>query len=102
MRRSQLEHAIRTACQIVEAPAVIVVGSQAILGTYGEEELPVEATMSMEVDVLPIADDDDEVIRLGDLIEGWRVSSRPSKVPTASARSVRRTATSLVPSWTPG
>jgi hypothetical protein len=70
MRRSQLEHAIRIACQIIEAPAVIVVGSQAILGTYSEEDLPTEATMSMEVDVIPIADDEDEVIRLGDLIEG--------------------------------
>lgn len=70
MRRDQLEHAIRTACQIVGAPEVIIVGSQAILGSYGEEDLPAEATMSMEIDVLPIADDNDEVIRLGDLIEG--------------------------------
>jgi len=57
MRRDQLEHAIRTACQIIEQPAVIVVGSQAILGTYREDELPAEATMSVEVDILPIADD---------------------------------------------
>jgi hypothetical protein len=33
MRRDQLEHAIRTACQIIDQQAVIVVGSQAILGT---------------------------------------------------------------------
>ncbi len=70
MRRDQLEHAIRTACQIVEAAEVIVVGSQAILGTYREEDLPAEATMSMEVDVLPIAASEAETIRLGDLIEG--------------------------------
>ncbi len=70
MRRAQLEHAIRTACQIIDASEVIVVGSQAILGTYREEDLPVEATMSMEVDVVPIADDNDEVVRLGDQIEG--------------------------------
>lgn len=69
MRRAQLEHAIRTACQIIEAPAVIVVGSQAILGTFPEEALPAEATMSLEVDVLPIADDDAEAVRLGDMIE---------------------------------
>lgn len=56
--------------QIIEAPAVIVVGSQAILGTYSEADLPAEATMSMEIDILPIADDKEEVIRLGDLIEG--------------------------------
>ena len=36
MRRDQLEHAIRTACQIIEQPAVVVVGSQAILGTFTE------------------------------------------------------------------
>lgn len=29
MRRDQLEHAIRTACQIIGQPAVVVVGSHA-------------------------------------------------------------------------
>jgi len=70
MRRDQLEHAIRTACQIIGQPAVIVVGSQSILGTYREEDLPAEATMSVEVDILPIADDNAETARLADLIEG--------------------------------
>lgn len=70
MRRDQLEHAIRAACQIIQQPAVIVVGSQAILGTYREEELPPEATMSIEVDVLPMGEDNDEIARLADLIEG--------------------------------
>jgi len=70
MRRDQLEHAIRTACQIIGAPAVIVVGSQSILGTYREEDLPAGATMSVEVDILPIADDNAETARLADLIEG--------------------------------
>jgi hypothetical protein len=70
MRRDQLEHAIRAACQIIGHPAVIVVGSQAILGTFREDELPADATMSLEVDVLPIASDDDEVARLADVIEG--------------------------------
>ena len=32
MRRAQLEHAIRTACQIVQQPAVIVVGSRGAIG----------------------------------------------------------------------
>jgi hypothetical protein len=41
MRRDQLEHAIRTACQIIQRPEVIVVGSQAILGTHDDEsQLP--------------------------------------------------------------
>jgi hypothetical protein len=70
MRRDQLEHAIRTACQIIDASEVIVVGSQAILGTYGEDQLPAAATMSVEVDVLPMADTDVETERLADAIEG--------------------------------
>ena len=70
MRRDQLEHAIRTACQIIDVREVIVVGSQAILGTYSEEDLPEDATVSMEVDILPMADDNEEVIRLSDEIEG--------------------------------
>lgn len=70
MRRDQLEHAIRTACQIIQQPEVIVVGSQAILGTYDESQLPAAATMSIEVDILPIADSPNETARLADLIEG--------------------------------
>ncbi len=70
MRRDQLEHAIRTACQIIHQSEVIVVGSQAILGTYDESQLPAAATMSVEVDILPIADSNDETARLADLIEG--------------------------------
>ncbi len=70
MRRDQLEHAIRTACQIIEHPEVIIVGSQAILGTYDESQLPAAATMSIEVDILPIADTNAETARLADLIEG--------------------------------
>jgi hypothetical protein len=37
MRRDQLEHAIRAACQIAGLTEVIIVGSQAILGTYTED-----------------------------------------------------------------
>jgi hypothetical protein len=70
MRRDQLEHAIRTACQIIGRPEVIVVGSQSILGTFREDELPAAATMSVEIDILPIADGNAEIKRLADLIEG--------------------------------
>jgi hypothetical protein len=70
MRRDQLEHAIRTACQIIDRREVIVVGSQAILGTYDENELPAAATMSVEIDILPIAADEAETVQLADLIEG--------------------------------
>jgi hypothetical protein len=70
MRRDQLQQAIRTACQIIQEPEAIVVGSQAILGEYDESQLPPAATMSIEVDILPIADSNDETARLADLIEG--------------------------------
>ena len=70
MKRSQLEHAIRTSCQIIRQQEVIVVGSQAILGTYDENQLPAEATMSLECDILPIASSNEETARLADAIEG--------------------------------
>jgi hypothetical protein len=85
MRRNQLEHAIRTACQIIHQSEVIVVGSQAILGTYDESQLPAAATMSIEVDILPMAETNDETARLADLIEGVAASSRRSRNSTASA-----------------
>ncbi len=49
---------------------MIIVGSQAILGTFHEQELPAQATMSTEIDILPIADDNAETARLADPIEG--------------------------------
>ena len=70
MRRDQLEHAVRTACQIIGQSAVVVVGSQSILGSFVEDDLPPEATMSVEIDILPLVDDRDETARLADLIEG--------------------------------
>lgn len=60
MLRSELEHAIRAATDIVRAPAVIVIGSQSILGSFTEDELPEEATLSDEVDIAPMNDDDAE------------------------------------------
>lgn len=49
---------------------MIVVGSQAILGTHTEDELPAAATMAVEVDILPIANNNEETAQLADLIEG--------------------------------
>lgn len=45
MRRDQLEHATRTARQAIDHPAVIVVGSQSILGSFDETKLPAEAAV---------------------------------------------------------
>jgi hypothetical protein len=70
MRRDQLEHAIRTACQIIGHDAVVIVGSESILGSFSEIELPAEATMSAEIDILPLGSDGGDTARLADLIEG--------------------------------
>ena len=109
MRRDQLEHAIRAACQIIGRSEVIVVGSQAILGTYDESRLPPEATMSIEVDILPMADSDDETQRLADVLEGVAGELSPFEqlhgfsidgvdLKTAVLSPGRRTATSS-PHW---
>lgn len=100
MRRDQLEHAIRTACQIIGKPAVIVVGSQAILDTFREEQLPAAATMSAEIDILPIADDNDETSRLADIIEGVAGEFSPfEELHGFSIDGVDLTTSALPASW---
>lgn len=59
MNRSQLAYILRTACQIAGDPNALVIGSQAILGTHDDAELPEEATRSIEADVA-FWDDPDE------------------------------------------
>ena len=60
MRRSELEHAIRASTDIIRTDKVIVIGSQSILASFTEDELPDEATRSLEVDIAPMNDDDAE------------------------------------------
>lgn len=60
MRRDQLEHAIRAATEILAQDKVIIIGSQAILGSFDEDQLPERATASVEVDVVPLQDDEAE------------------------------------------
>lgn len=76
MRRDQLEHAIRTACQIIGQPEGVIVGPQSILGSFAEDQLPTEATMLVEVDILPIVEDGDEVT----------AARRPAAAASASDR----------------
>lgn len=49
MNREQVAEVLRAASQLVD-DRPLVMGSQAILGTYEEDVLPPSATMSMEVD----------------------------------------------------
>ncbi len=69
MNRQQLWHAIRAACEIAGIDSVIIVGSQSILGSYSEEELPDATTASREIDILPDVESD-RVEFLADVIEG--------------------------------
>ncbi|MEX5297493.1 DUF6036 family nucleotidyltransferase [Kocuria sp. CPCC 205292] len=66
MHRYQLEHAIRAACSIIRRDQVIIVGSQSILGSFHEDDLPDQATMSTEIDILPMDDDPQTVLDLSD------------------------------------
>ncbi len=58
MNRAQLEHVLRAAATIVDDPDLLVIGSQAILGAFADDRLPVEATTSIEAD-LAFFDDPD-------------------------------------------
>jgi predicted NBD/HSP70 family sugar kinase len=59
VNREQLAHVLRAVSSILADRKILVIGSQSILATYDEEELPVEATASVEVD-RAFFDDDDE------------------------------------------
>ncbi len=58
MKRAQLEHVLRAASRITGERDVIVLGSQSVLGSAPEDELPDEAVTSIEVD-LSFLDDPD-------------------------------------------
>lgn len=58
MNRTQLAHVLRSASRIAGDSEVLVVGSQAILGVRDEDELPAEATASMEADIAFLDDID--------------------------------------------
>ena len=60
MNRAELNKAIIYATEIVRQDEVYIIGSQSILGSFDEEELPADVTLSNEVDIAPVADDPDE------------------------------------------
>jgi hypothetical protein len=59
VNREELEHVLRAAGEVVNAPHFIVIGSQSVLGSFPEDRLPYQATRSIEVDIV-VADDPDE------------------------------------------
>lgn len=62
MTREEFEEAIRHATRVTRQREVLIIGSQAILGSYDEAQLPERATLSEEVDIAPITDDEDSTL----------------------------------------
>lgn len=60
MNREQLRHVLRAATDIVKDADILIIGSQAILASSDELELPLEATRSVEVDLAFFDDPDEE------------------------------------------
>lgn len=58
MDRQQLAHLLRAACKVADDEDVLVLGSQSILGTYDEDDLPPQATASIEADLAFLNDPD--------------------------------------------
>lgn len=60
MRRAELEHMLRSTGRIIVDRNVLIIGSQPVLGTISKDDLPLEVTASMEVDVAFFDDPDDQ------------------------------------------
>ena len=67
MNRRQLEHLLVVASRIAQRDDVVVIGSQAILGSYDESELPIDVTISREAD---FAFWDDAAETISDRVDG--------------------------------
>ena len=67
MTREELAHILRAAAQIANDKDILVIGSQSILGTYSEHDLPPAAYGSIEADIA-FFDDPDE--RKADQVDG--------------------------------
>ncbi len=67
MKRFQLAHILRSACQITGDPNILVIGSQSILGKFSHVALPDEAWLSVEADI-SFFDDPEEA--KADLVDG--------------------------------
>lgn len=67
MNREQLAHVLLASSRIAGDPRILVIGSQAILGTFDEDLLPATATASREVDIAFL---DDPGSVKADLVDG--------------------------------
>lgn len=60
MRREELAHILRSVASITEDPDILIIGSQAILASYPEQDLPERAWLSIEADVTFFDDPDED------------------------------------------
>lgn len=60
MNRIQLEHIIRASCGNADTDAIVIVGSQALLGSF--PDAPERMLVSMEADVFPLANPEDAIL----------------------------------------
>lgn len=67
VNRAQLSHVLHLASRVADDPEIIVIGSQSILGSFEEADLPIGVMISNEAD-LAFSSDTDE--RKSDLIDG--------------------------------
>ena len=67
MTREELAHVLRAASQIAKDNDIVVLGSQSILGSFEDDALPEEATLSIEADIAFIEDVDETK---SDLVDG--------------------------------
>lgn len=67
MNREQLSHILRSAARVANDPEIIVIGSQSILASFDDADLPNEVTLSMEADIC-FRNDTDE--RNSDRVDG--------------------------------
>lgn len=76
MTREQLDHLLRAAAEIAGVRDLVVIGSQAVLGTHPDWELPEEATRSVEADIAVdlvlagVGEGDGDATELADRIDG--------------------------------
>jgi hypothetical protein len=96
VNREQLEHAIRTACQIIQHDEIIVVGSQAILGTFDEDELPAEATASRPSMTSAARSEGEATASPNEMVES---APMPFDRPGGCCRPMKYDGTTVVTEW---
>jgi hypothetical protein len=104
VNREQLAHILRAASTIVDDPNILVIGSQSVLATFDEDELPDAATASMEVDLAyfddPAEDKADAVDgAIGELSPFHEMNGCTHKGSACGPRCCRRVGVVV---WSPG